>query len=370
MNILHLSAVKNWGGGENHIENLCKELQSIAPEVNNSIFCIENGAFQQRLKTTNIHVLPAKLRFKMDPRYFLKLIQVCKIEKIDLIHIHDSTALTLCIMADYLYDLPPFIFSKKTSFPIRLRKQTLYKYNYVKIKRILCVSQATKEITAHSIRNPEKLVCIYHGTGIKDKSTQTTFSLRDRLKLDNNIRIIGNVANHIWPKNLETFILVANELINNQGRKNLHFVQIGAYSNLTKNLLLDVERLKLQGHVSFLDQIPQASNFIPQFDISLITSESEGVPQFIYESFYHEIPVISTNVGGISEVIEHGKNGLLAPAFDFMQLAEHIVTLQKNSGLRGQFTSVSKVKLHQSFTTGIMTQKTLVEYKNVLNGRF
>jgi hypothetical protein len=53
-----------------------------------------------------------------------------------------------------------------------------------------------------------------------------------------------------------------------------------------------------------------------------------------------------------------------------MQLAEHIVTLQKNSELRRQFTSVSKVKLHCSFTAGMMAQKTFVEYKNVLNGRF
>jgi len=370
MKILHVSAVKSWGGGENHIENLCKELQSIDPEVNNRIFCIKNGAFHQRLKTTNIEVIPAILGFKMDPRYFIKLIRICKKKKIDLIHIHDSTALTLCIMADFLFNMPPFIFSKKTSFPIRLRKLTLYKYNYPKIKQILCVSQATKAITSHSLCAPEKLVCIYHGTRIKDKSIHSTFSLRDRLKLDDNICIIGNIANHIWPKNLETFIFVANELINNQGRKNLHFVQIGSYSILTKKLLLEVERLKLHNHISFLDQIPQASNFIPQFDISLITSESEGVPQFIYESFYHEIPVISTDVGGISEVIEHGKNGLLAPAFDFMKLAEHIVTLQKNLEMRGQFTSLSKVKLHQGFTTELMAQKTLVEYKNVLNGRF
>lgn len=370
MNILHVSAVKSWGGGENHIENLCRELITIDPNLVNTILCAKGGLFQEKLKNSGIPHIAVNLGFKMDPRYFLQLIRVCKREKIDLIHIHDSTALTLCIMGDHLYNLPPFIFSKKTTFPIRLRKQTLYKYNYLKIKRILCVSQATKEITAHSICDPEKLICIYHGTGIKDKSTQTTFSLRDRLKLDNSISIIGNIANHIWPKNLETFILVANELINNQGRKNLHFVQIGSYSNLTKNLLLEVERLNLQDHISFLDQIPQASNFIPQFDISLITSESEGVPQFIYESFYHEVPVISTDVGGISEVIQHATNGLLAPAFDFMQLAEHIVTLQKNSELRRQFTSVSKVKLHCSFTAGMMAQKTFVEYKNVLNGRF
>jgi len=370
MKILHLSAVQNWGGGENQIELLCEEFKSGYPEVKNTILCVKEGLLHKKLNSNNLNFKTAPLSFNFDLRYSLKISEICKKEQIDLIHIHDPKALSLVVLSDKFTKLPPMVFSKKTSFPIRPRKQTLYKYNYPKIKRILCVSQATKEITSESIQDPEKLVCIYHGTSIWDKSTQTPFLLRERLKLNNSTFIIGNIANHIWPKNLETFILVANELINNQGRKNLHFVQIGSYSNLTRKLLLEVERLKLQDHISFLGHIPQASNFIPQFDISLITSESEGVPQYIYESFYHEIPVISTDVGGISEVIEHGKNGLLAPAFDFMQLAEHIVTLQKNSELRRQFTSVSKVKLHQSFTTEIMAQKTLVEYKNVLNGRF
>lgn len=368
MNILHLSAVKNWGGGEKHIENLCIELGFLAPEIVNIIFCPYKSQFQKHLKKTNFKVVPAHLDFKMDPRYFLKLARLCKNQKIDLIHIHDSTALTLAIMGDYLEELPPFIFSKKTSFPIQARKSSLYKYNYPKLKKILCVSEKTKAISKENISGHEKIQCIYHGTSLRDKSTQNAFCLKDHLKLGKDTIIIGNIANHIWPKDLKTFIRVADELINNQKIKDLHFVQIGAFSELTPSFKKLIKHLKLENHISLLNKIPEASGFIPQFDISLMTSESEGIPQFIYESFYHKIPVVSTDVGGIPEVITHMENGILAPAHDYKKLANAIVSLIQNPDLKLKFTGISKEKLHCNFTSEIMAYQTLNEYKSIIYG--
>jgi glycosyltransferase involved in cell wall biosynthesis len=369
MKILHLSAVQNWGGGENHIENLCAELQKITPSTQNSILCIKDGLFEQKIAKTNIPYFSVKLGFKMDPRFFLKLIWICKSNKIDLIHIHDSTALTLCIMGDHLYNLPPFIFSKKTSFPIRPRKQTLYKYNYPKIKRILCVSEETKNVAESMIKAPQKLRCIYHGTNVNDRIETNKLDLKKQLNLDTKTVIIGNIANHIWPKDLETFIMTANELVNVQQIKNIHFVQIGAYTNRTDAYLKKIQELHLEDHVSFIDKIPNAKTLIPQFKISLMTSISEGIPQFIYESFLKKVPVVSTNVGGISEIIEHGTNGFLAPSGNYEVLADQIIELLNNPELIEKFTTISYEIVHEKYTTEIMAQKTLIQYKTVLHGR-
>ncbi|HSM62670.1 MAG TPA: glycosyltransferase family 4 protein [Gillisia sp.] len=369
MNILHVSAVKSWGGGENHIENLCKELQKIAPSTNNSILCIKHGLFEKKLSKTNVSFDSVKLGFKMDPRFFLKLIKICKADAIDLLHIHDSTALTLCIMGDHLYNLPPFIFSKKTSFPIRPRTQTLYKYNYHNIKRILCVSQETKSVAESMINSPEKLKCIYHGTRLAMEPPTDSIDLRNLLNLGNDTLIIGNIANHIWPKDLDTFIKVAHELIRVRNLKNIHFVQIGAYAKITTDLLKKVEECQLTPYISFLNTIPNAKTLIPQFDISLMTSISEGVPQFIYESFLYKVPVVSTNVGGISEIIEDGVNGFLAPAGDSKTLADKIIQLIEKEPLISKFTALSHKKVSENYNTQLMAAKTLQEYKTVLHGQ-
>src|SRR5690606_7230948 len=169
-------------------------------------------------------------------RFILKIGSLCKKKKIDLIHIHDTTALSLAVMADHIYDLPPFVFSKKTSFPIRNRKQTLFKYNYHKIRSILCVSNITLNVTSPSIEDPSRLKVVYHGTRLDNKSESTPFLLREKLNLPSEAKIIVIIANHIWAKQLETLIGVSDILINQQNLTDYYFVQIGSYSGRTEDL--------------------------------------------------------------------------------------------------------------------------------------
>lgn len=370
MKILHLSAVNNWGGGENQIELLCEEFKANYPEIENIILCVKDGLFHRKLKITNLNYKIALLSFNFDFRYSLKICQICKKDKIDLIHIHDPKALNLVILANKFYDLPPFIFSKKTSFPIKQRKQTLYKYNYSKIQKYLCVSYRTQEVMKEAIEDRDKLTVIYHGTGIDNKNKPAPFLLKQKYKLAAGKKIIGNIANHIRSKNLECFLKVAHELIHQQQQTDLYFIQIGSFDKETPTLQQKILDLNLENHVQLTGYLPDASRFLPQFDISLVTSHSEGLPQVIYESFYYEIPVISTAVGGIPEVIKDGENGLLASSNDYKKLVEHIVFLLKNPKTVQKFTKLSKVQLLKHYTTKKMTKKTLKEYKKVLNNEF
>ncbi|NJW51648.1 glycosyltransferase family 4 protein [Salinimicrobium oceani] len=369
MNVLHLSAVKIWGGGENHIVNLCRELEDLAPEVKNFILCKENSDFHLLLKNEDFEVISAPLAYKLDLRYVKKIISSCKKNSIDLIHIHDSTALALAVLADKFSDLPPFILSKKTSFPIRPRRRTLFKYNYSKIQKILCVSHFTKKIAAQSIVDPHRLQVIYHGTRFKNISRKSPFWIRSKYNLPKKAFLVGNIANHIEAKDLETLVRTAHELVNLKHRKDLFFIQIGNFSKLTGSLKNLVTEFSLEKHVLFTDYIPTASALIPQLDAMLITSEMEGIPQVIYESFYHGVPVVSTNVGGIPEVIDDKVNGLLSDPHDQIALAENLLFLMDNPQVIPNFAKISKERVEKHFTSQIMASKTLLEYKKATNGR-
>ena len=50
--------------------------------------------------------------------------------------------------------------------------------------------------------------------------------------------------------------------------------------------------------------------------ILVVPSRMESIPQVIKEAFYLKIPVIATNVGGISEIVENNKTGILIPPED------------------------------------------------------
>ena len=366
MTILHVSAVKNWGGGENQIETLCHELKQSNPDVNNIVLCVKDKAFHERLKKTNIIYETAPLAYNLDFRFSLKIIKLCKKYKADIIHIHDPSAIALTIIADKLSKLPPFIFSKKTSFPIKKKKLTLYKYNYPRIKKIFCVSNETKRICEKSIYDKNKLITIYHGTSLLNKSSETPYSLREKFKIDPSKKIIGNIGNHIRAKNLETFVETINYIINIKKRTDFFFVQIGTFTDRTEDLTKRIKELNLEDHLIFLGYTPNASNFIPQFDAFLMTSQSEGVPGVLYESFYHKTPVVSTNVGGIPEIIEDEVNGLLTPKHSPELLSEKIIHLFENETLANKFTTVSFDKLMKNFLASTMAKKMLEQYTNII----
>ena len=182
---------------------------------------------------------------KFDLRAVYRLVKLIRDHKIDIIHIHDPSAIALTIIADKLYNLPPFIFSKKTSFPIKKKKLTLYKYNYPKIKKIICVSNETKRIAAESIINKEKLMTIYDGTSLENKSSKTPFLIRKKYKLDSYTKVIGVIGNHIRAKHYETLIQVVDTIINKKNRKDFFFIQIGNFTDRTENLVKSIEELKM-----------------------------------------------------------------------------------------------------------------------------
>ncbi|MET0357588.1 MAG: glycosyltransferase, partial [Cellvibrio sp.] len=119
MNVLHISGVLNWGGGENHIQNLCFELAQAHPDVNNIILCVDGSKFHEKLKQLKIKFFTARRRKRVDISFISRIIKLCKQESIDLIHLHDPTAMQLAIIADHFSNLPPFVLSRKISYPVR-----------------------------------------------------------------------------------------------------------------------------------------------------------------------------------------------------------------------------------------------------------
>lgn len=369
MNVLHISGVLNWGGGENHIQNLCFELAQAHPEVNNIILCVDGSKFHEKLKRLKIKFFTARRRRRVDIRFISRIIKLCKQESIDLIHLHDPTAMQLAIIADHFSNLPPFVLSRKISYPVRRNFLSLYKYNYKKIKRYLCVSNETAQVLANGVKDKTKIQTIYHGTRIDNKSSQTPFQLREKFAISRDKKIIGNIANHYPAKDLPTLVRTLNRLVNEYGRKDIHFVQIGKPADKTPEIMQSIKSLGLEPYISFLGFTEDASNFIPQFDIGFMSSKLEGIAQFIYECFYFQVPVVTTNAGGAAEVVKQGATGFIAPKGDDEVLARHVLFALDNPAETKAIVEKARQLLFSQFITPVMAEKTLAVYRDVLQSR-
>ncbi len=82
--------------------------------------------------------------------------------------------------------------------------------------------------------------------------------------------------------------------------------------------------LSLQGRVHFVGERPARPSFHHRFDISTLTSVSEGLPNSVLEAMAASRAVVASSVGGVPDLIRHGETGLLFPPGDVASLAAHL----------------------------------------------
>ncbi|MRJ07402.1 glycosyltransferase family 1 protein [Ornithobacterium rhinotracheale] len=364
MKVLHLTEAKTWYGGEIQLADLLHNLKKL--DVESAVFCYSHTPIEQYCNENGFKVYAQKKTNILNLAKSLK--KLISENNIEVLHIHTSKFLTLFVIADFLYNLKvKSIYSKKSKSKGNTPLSKV-KFNYKNIQYVIAVSQAIAESLKKVIKpqNQHKIKVIYDGIPMEIPSAE--FNLKEKFNIKEKF-LIGSIANHTEPKDLPTMVRTMDYLINHLKHKNVHLVQIGRETEHTPELKKMVEKLNLAQNISFLGSIEQAKRYISQFDLFLMTSESEGLPLVIYESFLSQTPIVSTKAGGIPEVIENGKNGFLAEIGDYQNLAKSIKTLLDSNTLSQEFAQRSYQKVREEFSSEICAQKTLNLYqKSIQNG--
>lgn len=367
MHVLHINGSGSWGGNEQQLADLIPELEKLG--VKNTVMGRPGSPLHDYCKANNIDFKAAKngkLSRKANYRYLKQLI---KTEEIELLHLHSSDSVTLFTIADMLYKLQiPTVFSKK-GMSRSMSRLSIFKYNFKNINTIICVSNATRKAMQEKVlkpRNHDKLTVIYDGININRLAPVRHENIRELFNIPSNKRLLGNIANHTAAKDLPTLLRMMHHLVYVQKIDDVHLVQMGKFSGLTEELQALQKELKLENFLTFTDFQNHATDFLPQFEIYVMSSEREGLPLTVYEAFYKKVPVVSTQAGGIPEVVTDGENGLLAGVGDYKVLAEKAGLLLNDLELQRKFRENSFELFLKKFTADATAKKTLEIYKNAM----
>jgi glycosyltransferase involved in cell wall biosynthesis len=119
----------------------------------------------------------------------------------------------------------------------------------------------------------------------------------------------------------------------------------------------------LQDKVFLLGFIDIANLYAKAFDIFTLTSLKEGLPYCIMEAGGAGVPVIASNIGGIPDIVDNGKSGILVKKGSVEEIKKAIEKLSSDSKKREEFGNKLKQKIEKEFDLEQMIKKTLNLYK-------
>jgi len=244
-----------------------------------------------------------------------KIVRYVKQNNIDVIYTNTSIILAsgisaiLCKVPNYvhIHEIP------NNNFYLRIMGFLISKFS----SKIIVVSKSVKSHWSKYISKP--LTHIYNGVPkinievvSKRPSKKIKFLTIARLLPYKGHKYIIEIANYIKKKNIDSEFIFLGDT----------FKGYESYENVLKQMSKD---LGIEKNILFKGFDSNISKYMNQSDFLLHGAiNPDPLPTVIFEAIQHELPVISTCIGGPVEILDHGNGGLLIPFDDAFMASEEI----------------------------------------------
>lgn len=366
MRILNVTTITEWRGGDKQMYTIFNLLQG-EPGIQQFILCPEKSVLAKMCKEDNAAYFTYNKNKHKLINATRRIVQVCKQENIDIIHVHDSSALNAALLAlNFLPKTVKVVLSRKRNNPIKERFLNIYKYSHSRIVNIISVSKAVEAIFENIIIDKERLLTIYDAIDVAEFSaTESKNLLHKEYDIPEGNLIVGNIAGLTGQKDIITFIDTAAEIKKQKPADvAITFVIIGD-GPLKESLISYAESKGLEKDIIFTGFKNNVKELLPEFDVMLMTSISEGLPLTIYEAFASKIPVVSTDAGGIKEVVTNYKTGFVTPQKDYRRLASHVLEIINDPKLAQTITKNAYTLVKENHDLSVMKKNYLAFYKSL-----
>jgi len=365
MNILNITTITELRGGDIQMYTVYNILKSYT-DFNQFVLCPSDSELARKY----IHDDSGFITYKKKNKIFSAIntiIKSVKQKNIDIVHAHDSSALSAVLLASWFFPKKvKIVFSKKRNKKVKKNIFGKLKYSNRKIKKIISVSKAVESVFHPIIRDKSKLITIYDAIDVKSFSkTKSKEKIHSQFGWNKDIKIIGNISSLENQKDILTFIDTAKKILNNiKEPEKIKFVVAGEGSK-RKEIENYITQNQLDNYVFLLGFRSDVKDLLAEFNIFLLTSISEGLPLVIYESFAMKIPIVATKAGGTPEAVIHNQTGFLAEIKDSDKLSENVLLLLEKPEIAYKITENAYNLVNERFDLPILKNNYYQLYKSL-----
>ncbi|MCA9571703.1 MAG: glycosyltransferase, partial [Myxococcales bacterium] len=188
-------------------------------------------------------------------------------------------------------------------------------------------------------------------------------AVRASLGVPEDARVMSTVAVFRTQKRLTTWLEVARAVLDADDRA--HFFLVGD-GPLRAEVEAAVDALDLRGRVHLPGLLEDVRPWLSASDVYVMSSEFEGLPVALLEAMSCELPAVTTDVGGINEVVRTGTEGTLVHRDRPLDLAPAVLELFADDGLRASRAAAARARVVEGFGMGRMMGELEAIYREVV----
>lgn len=327
--ILHVDSERPWRGGQNQILLLMRRQRARGDQPH--LAAPAEAALSARAAAESFPVHPVAMRGTWDLASVLAVARVMGAIRPDVVHWHAARAHAIGAMASLVHPAPARVLSRRVELPVRrsIGSKLLYA---LPVDRFAAISRAVRDALVQSGVAAERIDVVPSGI-----DPPATLDPGDRVKLRRGLGVeSGN-----------TLAVTVAALAPGKGHGDLLRAMAAASTRapslrlwivgegpLESELRRETRSLGLEGGVQFLGFRTDIQALLQAADLFCLATRHEGLGSSILEAMAAGLPVVASRVGGIPEIVEEGRTGILVPGADTVALADALERMAADPGLR------------------------------------
>jgi glycosyltransferase involved in cell wall biosynthesis len=316
-----------------------------------------------RLRGAGVEVIPLDRRSRLDLRAMGRLGSLLRSGGVDLVHAHKFGSNVWGAAFGRLCRVPVVISHEHTwSFEGQIGRRLIDRYIVSRYSdMVIAVSEADRRRMISTVGMPSERVTLIPN-GIPEPHPHHAGSVRAKLGIADDVPLLVQTAVMRPQKAIGTMLEAMAILRQREPAARLLILGPGDHRALQTR----AAELAVLDAVSFLGQRDDVADILAVADVGVLSSDFEGMPLAILEYMAAGLPVVSTDVGGVPEIVREGETGLLVPRGDSRALADRIGRLIADPELARRMGQNGRRLQQERFSAEAMVRETTALYERLL----
>ena len=351
LRILHTESSLGWGGQEIRVLGEARAMRRRGHEVVLAAppqSRIAGEAARYEVKCIPVPI--AKKRFKG----WLAMRQLLEVARFDVVNTHSSTDTWLAALAcKTMAAPPPIVRTRHISSPMPSNAPSRWLYRRA-TRLVVTTGEKLREQVIREVGvDPARVVSVPTGIDLAVFRPGDRAAAHAALELPPDAFLIGIVATLRSWKGHSYLIEAFSALVD----KGAHLAIVGDGPQRVA-LELQVLEAGLASRVAFAGNVNEVEAWLHAFDVFCLPSyANEGVPQALMQAMAVGLPVVTTPVGSITEIVTDGVSGLVVPPRDAVALRAALERLHADTALRAKLAQEAHRVAHERFGEDRMVER-------------